>query len=244
MKPGMQLLMTSGGGGAFVFSVTTDQTNSSLRALALNAGWDAVGKVFATIAPGVVLSSNSAAIAGLTISGSFPAGVELTISATAYVAGAVGGGGFPGSYYGYPNQPGYPGVSGGPALAVSVPVTITNSGDIRGGGGGGGGGASSRTTGGFLLTGGKGGNGAGGNGAGATAGGAGASGAGPTNSGAGGYGGNLGAAGSPGGGGTGWDDGLGYISIAGGAAGAGGAAVTGNSNITWLATGTRTGSVT
>ena len=59
--------------------------------------------------------------------------MQLTISSSAYIAGFLGAGGFSGSRYGDPNRPGDPGRAGGRALDASVPVTITNSGEIRGG---------------------------------------------------------------------------------------------------------------
>ena len=249
-----------GKSNAFAFTISSNQTNANLRTLAVNAGWNQSTKVIATVGSGVYISSNSTGTPALTVNGSFPGGVELVNSGTIVGMGGAGGAG---STYLIPqgNQPGSPGYSGGTALSVSVAVTITNNGTVAGGGGGGGGGGES------VFTYGKSGQwiGGGGGGGGRT---------GLTNSAAGsapysayhangyaGYAGTLSAAGAGGpgrfissygtgttggsGGGWGAAGSAGPSAVSsGGSGGAGGGAVTGNSNITWIATGTRLGSIT
>ena len=228
----------------FSFTISSNQTNANLRTLAVNAGWNQSSKVVATINGGVFCSSNSTGTPGLTINGSFPGGVELINNGT--IAG-MGGAGNTNA-----------GSAGGLALSVSTAVTINNAGTIGGGGGGGGGGRSWIGTATYFPNnprgnGGRGGGGrtgttnsAGGNqgtSAGAGAGAAGTFGAAQYGSdaqqgGSGGSGGNYGASGSTGG--TGYGSNVVSGPFGGGAAGG---AITGNSNITYIATGTRLGSI-
>lgn len=244
-----------GKSNVFSFTISSNQTNADLRTLAINAGWNATTNVNATIGSGVFVYSTSTGTPALTVTGSFPNGVTLVNNGTIQGMGGAGGtgrdysSGFGGSA----------GAAGGLALSVSVPVSINNVNRIAGGGGGGGGGGS-----GFVMvgkaqastTGGGGGGGGLGGGAGGLGGanrafayggrdGAsgtlttnGSGGAGGTSSGysggAGGNGGSYGAAGSAG------ADSTQTTGFGGGAAGG---AVTGNSNITWIATGTRNGGI-
>lgn len=249
----------------FSFTISTSfTTTQDLRSLALSAGWNGADPVVATIASGVTIrgasgagggngasvvpygSNNvtgSAGSTGLTVSGSFPAGVSLINNGIIYGGGGGGGGG--GSTGG-----GGSGGAGGAGLLVSVAVSITNN-NVIAGGGGGGAGNNAWGTGGIVRSGGGGGGGAvygqygsGGNWEGID-GGPGGSGT-QTTGGGGGYsdqGFNVGGAG----GGLGaqgvrpndvWNGGL-----SAGLGGAGGAAVTGNSNVTWVATGTRYGAI-
>lgn len=249
----------------FPFSISSNQTNANLRTLALNAGWNGVSKVIATINSGVYCSSNNTGIPGLTINGSFPGGVELINNG--FIIGMGGNGGV-GAGYNNGNIAGSAGSSGGLALSVSSTISIANNGTIGGGGGGGGGGQGGRDD--VAAYGGGGGGGgrsgttnssggAGGQatGAFATTGGFGTSSAagsggnsvqkdytyGIANSRTykrGGNGGSWGAAGS-----SGANDGptLNQASIGPYSGGGGGGAVSGNGNITWLATGTRLGAI-
>jgi hypothetical protein len=235
----------------FSFTISSNQTDSNLRTLAINAGWNGTAAVQATISSGIVLSASSTGTPALTVSGSFPAGVTLINNG--YIVGKGGAGGNGGSSSG---RAGSAGSAGGTALTVSTACSINNAGTIGGGGGGGGGGATTAVLGG---AGGGGGGGAGfgtGGAAGSrsggvgsvtagspgtlSSGGGGGSGAGDGRArsagGNGGTGGNLGSSGSSG---TGSADG----SYGGQGPGSAGNAVTGNSNITWLATGTRLGTV-
>lgn len=241
MTIGKGLLMRRAfmGSSVFLFSIGANASNVNLRTAALAAGWNGNAPVKCTILSGVVLTASLTANAGLTVNGSFPAGVELIINAGATIGGKGGAGGPP-SYSG--NSQGDPGIAGGTALLVSVPVTITNNGTIAGGGGGGGCGGNISGTGGGAYPGGAGGTGAS-VGAAATSGGNSSSEGTGAYSGSGGTGGALGTAGGGGSAGNGWNGSNGFINVNGGAGGAAGKSVQGNSNITWTATGTRTGPI-
>lgn len=238
----------------FSFTISSDVVNANLRTLALAAGWDASSPVVATINSGVYVYSNSTGTPALTVNGSFPSGVSLINSG--YIVG-MGGAGGGGSSYG---TSGASGSAGGNALTASVALSVTNSNVIAGGGGGGGGGqggVSFEDSFPYTVGGGGGGGGqtsktnsAGGSGAGTgnvgnigTLSGAGSGGAGQTNyiaaSGGGGSGGSWGASGASGSVAPSvQSSGPGPYS-----GGAGGTSVIGNSNITWIATGTRLGAV-
>lgn len=258
-----------GKSNTFSFTISSNQTNADLRTLAINAGWNQSSQLIATINSGVFVYSTSTGTPALTVSGSFPNGVSLTNNGTIQGQGGNGGAAAiyngPDAYVTYPPSltPAVAGGGGGLALSVSSAITITNNGRIAGGGGGGGGGSATRAYDGkssyFGAGGGGGGGGLGGNGGSGgvkgyvnagvggagtqtSAGGGGARGVCTFNSpsgGAGGAGGSYGASGSAG------VNGLNFGAYAGGASGgSGGGAVSGNSNITWVATGTRNGSIT
>jgi hypothetical protein len=252
----------------FAFTISSNQTNANLRTLAVNAGWNQSVKVVATIGSGIYISSNSTATPALTVNGSFPGGVELINNGFIVARGGAGGRGS-GRNSVSVNAAGTAGSAGGLALSVSSAITINNAGTI-GGGGGGGGGGQGRSGAGYMLGGGGGGGGrssqtnstagdggnavsehlinkAGLDGAAGTASAAGAGGSGRTAgddyptaaSGDGGNGGNWGAVGQSG------SSGSGGTSTGGPYSGGGaGGAITGNSNITYIATGTRLGAIT
>jgi len=268
----------------FTLTISSNQTNANLRTLAINAGWDGILRVVATINAGIYISSNSTGTPALTVNGSFPNGVELTNNGFIVARGGAGGAGgiyTSGGTLSENTRTGSPGGAGGLALSVSSAITINNIGTIGGGGGGGGGGGAG--SGSFFETvaistgsGGGGGrssqtNSTGGArgtsvvgsndfrtvtlgvvGSAGTAAAAAAATDRPTTAtqagcsargGAGGAGGNWGSVGSTGGtsGASGEDQ---DNSRAGGAGGAGGGAISGNSNITYIATGTRLGAIT
>ena len=121
-----------GKSNSFNFSITSNTSNANLRSLAITAGWGASSKVVATINSGIYVYSNVTSTPGLTINGSFPAGVTLVNNGFIVGMGGAGGNGGSGS-----------GSNAGLATLISVAVTINNtSGTIAGGGGGGGGGTS------------------------------------------------------------------------------------------------------
>ena len=247
----------------FAFTISSNQVNANLRALAVSAGWDQSAPLVATVASGVYINSNNTGVPALTVNGSFPAGVQLVNNGVIVGMGGAGGSGDLGSSL-------RNGSAGGTAIAASVAISVTNNGSVAGGGGGGGGGAV-RGQKGFNpyqynpdeYSGGGGGGGgrcgvgvssaggAGGTGTSVTYnGGAGASGSivaaggggyGGSSiyglGGAGGSGGDVGTAGSDGGAGSGGN----YVFANAGSGGAAGAAASGNSNITWLVAGTRLG---
>jgi hypothetical protein len=242
-----------GASNPFTFTISTNQTNANLRTLAVNAGWNETQSVVATIGSGIYISSNNTATAALTVNGSWPGGVELVNSGLVIGMGGAGGGSDS-----FALGPGTPGSAGGLALLVSSAVSINNAGTIAGGGGGGGGSGSEYNQdyedqkGYFPAGGGGGRSSAAADSAGGVAygGGEGVGGVGTVSSGGagglayplnggfgtrgvGGTGGNWGTVGSTG------TTGL----YAGGVGGAAGAAISGNSNITWIAFGTRLGGI-
>ena len=244
--------MSDGYGKAnqFAFTISSNQTNANLRTLAVNAGWNQSSKVVATINSGIYVSANSTGTPGLTINGSFPGGVELVNNG--YIIGMGGAGGQSGSASASPGAGG----GGGLALSVSTAVSITNNSTIGGGGGGGGGGGARFVPdpygGGTTIGGGGGGGGR----TGATN----SSGGAATGSAYRGSNGGAGTSSSPGAGGAGYNAGAGYVGgtggtggqwgssggaggVSGAAGGGSGGAVSGNGNITWVATGTRLGSI-
>lgn len=251
--------MNTGYGKAnqFAFTISSNQTNANLATLATNAGWNGTSKVVATIGSGIYISSSSTGTPALTVNGSFAGGVDLINNG--YIVGMGGNGGSANSGVGS---------SGGTALSVSSAISITNNGTVAGGGGGGGAGGWGRITDGYqayrYANGGGGGGGrssAAANSSGGTGGGTGGAGT-VSSAGSGGggssvsnYGGSYGSAvGGGGGSGGNWGSngsggGSGYITggigggSGGGGGGAGGIAVSGNSNVTWVATGTRLGSL-
>tara|TARA_R110000796_G_scaffold182730_1_gene299229 strand:+ start:585 stop:1421 length:837 start_codon:yes stop_codon:yes gene_type:complete len=249
----------------FAFSITSSQTNANLRTLAVNAGWNQSSSLLATINSGVVMTSNSVGTPGLTINGSFPGGVELVNNGTIVGDGGNGGKGGDSAFTG--QSVGLAGSAGGLALTISVAASIRNNGTIAGGGGGGGGAGGWRlqTSGGKDAQYSNNGGGGGGGGRSSLTNSSGGSkglaysnpagvvrpgfagGAGTFN--AAGAGGNGGFSGQPrGGNGGGWGAGgaagTKYSSGANGGGGGGaGAATSGQANVTWLATGTRLGSL-
>lgn len=190
----------------FSFNVASSQnTTTSLRTLAVAAGWDQISRCEAIIDQDVFLSGSRNAdytrldtpirhgnVAGLLLSGSWPNGLILRNQ------GTISGGGGSGSNASttiLDGTPGGPGMTITSDFSVGVgKLVVINFGTIAGGGGGGGGGTIGGGGGGAPL-------GAGGAGGGSTAtvtaGGAGGSGS-PAQFGAGGGGGTPGVNGAPG----------------------------------------------
>lgn len=224
----------------FLYNISADISSSSnLRTLAIAAGWDQSSKVICTVKSGFKIYTAANAASGLTIDGSFPKGVQLNIESGAGVYGGPGFGGTGGNT----SSSGNSASNGGTALIVSVPVTIDNLGTIAGGGpGGGGGGGGQDGVNANGLTGGD-----GGKGQYATT--ARTTGATGQSGGGGGYAGNGGDGGTYNGTGAA-DDGTGgagtypgnTFTTGGGSKGNPGYSRTGDSNITWVNTGTRYGS--
>ena len=240
----------------FLLTISASQTDLNLRTYALANGWDGDIGIDITIASGVVIGGSTAgdSTAALTVDGVWPNGVKLINNGT--IAGKGGSGGA---------TSGNAGQKGGRALAASVAVDVDNQGIIGGGGGGAGAGAFYAATYYVQTTENNFGNrsatgtgGAGGVGAGPVASAtSGLSGVTVTNtdkanysvSATGCYGGNGGALGSTGQSGTvtgysssGTGNFVSALFGSTGAGGAGGDAVYGNSNVTWVNTGTIYGS--
>jgi len=229
----------SGKSNTFSFSFAGG-TNVDLRSAAITAGWGGVSGVIATNTG--IIQSSSTGTAALTVSGSFPNGVQLINNST--VVGCGGTGGTGAAYL----VSGTTGNTGGIAILASVAVSITNNGTFAGGGGGGGGGGPATAQKGSAT----GGGGGGGGGTGFGSGGAGGTGTNqsgspgsPGTSSAGGAGGIGGLSGGGFRAGSGGDGGAYASTGASGqvAGGSGGACTSGNSNITWLVTGTRLGAL-
>lgn len=238
-------------------TISSPQVNLNVRSYALTNGWNGFAALTVTIAGGVVISSASTGTPALTIAGPFPGGISLVNNGT---ISAAGGGGGSGGYWGpalgkSPYLTPYPasaGGGGGTGLYVTYSgVPVTNNGTIAGGGGGGGAGNTSISYAPSKIgpipyyNGGSGGGGGAGNLAGAGGGGGNGGDVIPGPEGRG----TPGSSGNPGGsttGGTGAGPGGARGSAgtpSGTAGGAAGAAVVGDSNITWLATGTRIGPI-
>lgn len=255
-----------GGVRQFAFTISSNQTNANLRTLAVNAGWNQSDPVAATINSGVYISGNSTGTPALTVNGSFPGGVSLINNG--FIVG-MGGAGGKGGFNGGVGSGGGLALSVSSAISITNNGTVAGGGGGGGGGkavyggdgygfatytggGGGGGRSSNAANSGAGARGDSGGSGtnffgsAGGSGTVSSAGGGGGGGVnGPFSAGAGGAGGGWGSAGSAGGN----DVGLDALTISRNtngpfSGGSGGSAVSGNSNITWVATGTRLGAIT
>jgi hypothetical protein len=235
-----------------ISSNTSNYTLNTAKVTGYKAG---ATDVVLTINSGIFVSSSSTGSYAFTVDTSWTTGDTLTIINNGTIIGRGGNGGNGGGGSGGPGNGG----SGGPALLVQRSVSINNGNRISGGGGGGGGGDANSSCA-TSAAGGGGGGGIGGSNGGASAVAAnvasspgqagtltsqGNGGAGATNSAGCGKsvvtqtgftGGNGGSFASSGGGSP---RGAWYAS----SGGAGGAAVVGNSNITWIATGTRNGSI-
>ena len=228
-----------------------------------------------TINPGVTVGSTSTGTYAFLVPSSFNPGDTVTVVNNGVVQGAGGNGGLgcgtalnPGQFP--PTGTGTAGASGGTAVYVNRPTTITNNGTLAGGGGGGGGGGgrggSAPEQGTQYASGGGGGGGSGfdaGTGSGRGASQPGAQGAGPgwqpgfngtsPAGGAGGQGGLIPITGTrAGSGGTGGGRGAAGVAgespppfpfgtFAGSAGGGAGAYIVGNPFVTYPATGTRQG---
>lgn len=207
----------------FKFTISSNQTNTNLRTLAVNAGWNQDSAVEATVGSGVYIYSTSTGTAALTIDGSWPRGITLINNG--YIMGMGGAGGA---------APGGSGGGGGPAMSLGVSFSLTNNSYIGGGGGGGaagnnssggaagGGGGAGGANGGFATN-----YGAPGGTAGGTGGGPGSSGNnGAGNNGSGGGGGRImpgsGGSANSGGGGAGGGGGRSGLGVNGGAGGGAG----------------------
>jgi hypothetical protein len=256
-----EIEMSDGYGKANTFSMTisSNSTNVNLRSLAISNGWDQSVEAEITIASGVYCYATNTSENGMVINGSWPGGVTLINNG--FIAGRGGRGGNGKNINPFPSPGTYGGsggTGGGRALTVGSPVSINNQGTIGGGGGGGGGGGA-EVSGGyqpnrFWQGGGGGGgrtNGEGGSGGGPTSWG--------TANGSPGGAGSLASFGYGGGGGgqqgnpsvgakggNGGDYGASGASGSGSGAHGGGSAggcLNGNAYITWIANGTRLGSI-
>lgn len=232
----------------FILRITATYYNLSVAGFATALGWDGVMPLDALIevSGGKVIGSTTTGTPAL-ITGTYPSKSRVLLVNRGLIQGKGGAGGVDLGA----------GSVGGTALAATSPITIDNAfGFIQGGGGGGGGGTgyytgtlAGKTCDCVYTAGGYGGGGAGtdgglGGGGAATAG---TSTAGGAAAGNGGNGGAPGVAGTNGGYGSANNGdcpaGCPDLTSTRALGGVAGAAVTGNSNITWIHTGTRTGTV-
>jgi hypothetical protein len=259
------VLMGSSGPFLFIRTISSNQVDYNLNTALTAAGWNGLTPIIAniTIASAVQFTASANTIPAFTV-GTLPTGSSVYITNNGYIVGRGGRGvgkGFPTSTSYNLTAPAT--ANGGVALSVSSLVSIDNAGGTIGGGGGGGG-AGGGTSGDCACSGCGGvslnGLGVGGSGAGFGAGGSGYStwqnfsqyfnsistSAGglttaSTKNGTGGTGGTLGVAGGTG---TGSVPCSGYTNESSpGTGGAAGACTSGNSNITWINTGTRLGTL-
>jgi hypothetical protein len=241
---------------ATISSDTANYTVNTAKASGYIAG---VTDFTLTINSGVFVFSGSTGSYAMTVDTSWAAGDTVTIVNNGTIVGRGGGGGGGGGGSQYAG--GSPGGGGGPALLVQRAITMNNLNRIAGGGGGGGGqGTLNYTKGGGYYGGGGGGGGIGNGSAGGgggnpegaflgipgtagtltSAGNGGRSQAcGPGGSNTGGAGGGYGSSGAAGFTGSSCSDNNGPM----GSGGSGGVCIQGNSNITYINTGTRNGTV-
>jgi hypothetical protein len=256
------LIGFGGGASGYIFNHTISSSSTTpfnLKASAITAGWNQIDPLSATVTinNGVNQQSNAIGTPAFDTGVTFPLGTILRLinngTVTGYAgadgasgAGHAGGGGGQGSSPSVlAGGTGGTGGTGGIALKAQFAISVTNgsgsliggSGGSAGGGGGGGGAGLDQGTSGTCY------GGAGGNGwPSYTGGGAGQS---PLNVPGGAGGASSGAAGSVGGS---IDGGTSYY-IYGGSGGAGGSGGTqgqycnGNSNVTWVSNGTKSGGV-
>jgi len=113
-------------------TITSNILQYNLNTDLIANGWNSIDPVEATITinSGIYVYSNNTSIAGFTI-GTLPAGSTITIINNGYIMGKGGNGATARSSR-------VAATTGGPALDISYPVSITNNSYIAGGGGGGG----------------------------------------------------------------------------------------------------------
>lgn len=254
-----------------IVTINANQTNYVLNTAKASGYVAGITDVTVTINSGVYVSSSSTGVYALDVDASWATGDTVTIVNNGFIIGMGGNGGSGRSISGTTGSGGSSGAPGGPALRAQRPIILLNYGTIGGGGGGGAGGASGNGT--TTVTGPKwdvsyipdtnGGSGGGGGRSGTTnsVGGGGGSASGMTynypgyagasgtvtaagaggvrTGGAGGSGGDWGASG----GGSPNNGSISTVRAAATSPGGGGAAINGNTNITWVATGTRLGAI-
>lgn len=243
-----------GKANAFVVNVTlsSDTAEYNMKSAAIAAGWNQtdVLDMTVTINSGVSVYANSTSNVAFVTGSTFPTGTSLKLINNGTIVGRGGNGG----NGGYSNTAsGGNGSSGGAGLTASYALRITNNNIIAGGGGGGGGGAGytiyNTGTKNYVPYGGSGGGGGIGISSGGASGGSSgvaggngtltAAGNGGSSSASGGNGGGFGAAGS-----SGSSAGASQNSSPGGGGAGGNCTTSGsNANITWIATGTRYGTI-
>lgn len=119
----------------FSHTISAHQLHLNLRSYLLGQGWDGVSAASVTIAPGIYIWSDNTSVPALDMGGAFPGG--LTLINNGFIMGKGGDGGYLTSGRASYMAP----TSGGPAIALTGPISINNTNGYIGGGGGGGAGA-------------------------------------------------------------------------------------------------------
>ena len=120
-----------GKANAFGHIITANQLHLNLRTYLLGQGWNGTTAVQVTIAPGVYIWSDNTSVPALDMGGAFPGG--LTVINNGFIMGKGGkGGDMNGASVTYSS-----GAEGGPAIALTGPITINNTNGYIGGGGAG-----------------------------------------------------------------------------------------------------------
>ena len=116
----------------FTHTITSHLQELNLQTYLQAQGWDGTSKVEVTVATGIYIWSDNTSIPALDMGGAFPGG--LTLVNRGFIMGKGGDGG-----YQLTDRTSYVApTSGGPAIALTGPITINNSTGYIGGGGGGG----------------------------------------------------------------------------------------------------------
>ena len=116
----------------FTHTITSHQLELDLHIYLQGQGWDGTSKVEVTVAPGIYIWSDNTSIPALDMGGAFPGGLSLINNG--FIMGKGGkGGDMNGASVTYSS-----GAAGGPAIALTGPITINNTNGYIGGGGGGG----------------------------------------------------------------------------------------------------------
>ena len=116
----------------FSHTISAHQLQLNLRSYLLGQGWDGVSAATVTIAPGVYIWSDNTSVPALDMGGAFPGG--LTLINNGFIMGKGGkGGDMNGQSATFTG-----GAAGGPAIALTGPISINNTNGYIGGGGGGG----------------------------------------------------------------------------------------------------------
>jgi len=116
----------------FTHTIIGHQQELNMHTYLQAQGWDGTSKVEVTVAAGIYIWSDDTTIPALDMGGAFPGG--LTLVNLGFIMGKGGDGG-----YQLTDRASYVApTSGGPAIALTGPITIDNSAGYIGGGGGGG----------------------------------------------------------------------------------------------------------
>lgn len=158
---GIQLLFIGGGGARQVINLSIASPAYNYDVYTNRGPTYVAGSsdITVTISPGVTVGSTSTGSYAFLVPSAFNPGDTVTVINQGVIQGRGGDGGSAAIVPGPGN--GQPGGTGGNAVYVNRPTTITNNGTLAGGGGGGGGGSSAQPEGGFQIGGGGGGGGAG-----------------------------------------------------------------------------------